>query len=90
MTKSRMGIWKVVQEAGRAEHRRCEQDREAMFERGEMPEGCTSSQEKAVIEVSGILVGGRPEAEESQIDQVPAGTYFFSFDANSWATNSMS
>jgi hypothetical protein len=66
MTISRMGIWKVVQEAGRAELRRCEQDRKAMFERGEIPEGCKSSQEKAVIEVDGILIGARPEVEESQ------------------------
>jgi hypothetical protein len=66
MTISRMGIWKVVQEAGRAELRRCEQDRKAMFERGEIPEGCKSSQEKAVIEVDGILIGARPEVVESQ------------------------
>lgn len=66
MTISRMGIWKVVQETGRAERGRSETEREAMFEHGAMPEGCKPSQEKAVIEVDGVLIGARPEVEESQ------------------------
>lgn len=59
MEISRMGIWKVVQERGRKERERVEEQRRKVFERGEIPLSQKPKKKSVVIQIDGTLVGTR-------------------------------
>jgi hypothetical protein len=59
MEMTRMGIWKVVQERGRKERERVEEQRRKVFERGEIPLSQKPKKKAVVIEIDGTLVATR-------------------------------
>lgn len=67
MEMSRMGIWKVVQERGKQERQRVEEQRHRVFELGEIPRREMPVKKKAVIEMDGTLVATR---EVTAIEEV--------------------
>lgn len=60
---SRMGIWKVVQENGKQERERVEEQQRRVFELGEIPSGEKPTKKAAVVEIDGTLVGTREVTE---------------------------
>jgi len=59
MEMSRMGIWKVVQECGRKERDRVEEQRRKVFERGEIPLSQKPKKKAVVVQIDGTLVATR-------------------------------
>lgn len=66
MEISRMGIWKVVQERGRKERKRVEEQRRKVFERGEIPLSQKPKKKAVVVQIDGTLVATR---ETTNIEQ---------------------
>jgi hypothetical protein len=67
MEMSRMGIWKVVQEQGRRERQRVEEQRGKVFELGEIPRAEKPTKKAVIVQVDGTLIGTR---ERTDIEEV--------------------
>lgn len=71
MEMSRTGIWKVVQERGKQEHQRVEEQRRRVFELGEIPRSEKGKKNSAVVEIDGTLIATR---EMTDIEEVRGET----------------
>lgn len=67
MEMNRTGIWKVVQERGKQEHQRVEEQRRRVFELGEIPRSEKGKKNSAVVEIDGTLIATR---ETTDIEEV--------------------
>jgi hypothetical protein len=62
-----MGIWKVIQEQGRWERERVEEQRRKMFEYGEIPRAEKPKKKAVIVQIDGTLVATR---ERTGIEEV--------------------
>jgi hypothetical protein len=67
MEISRMGIWKIAQQRGRAERERVEEQRRKVFELGKQPASEQPRKKAVVVELDGTMVASR---EVTEIEEV--------------------
>ncbi|GJQ21555.1 MAG: hypothetical protein HBSIN02_19100 [Bacteroidia bacterium] len=67
MQMSRMGIWKVVQAKGKGERERVEEQRQKVFELGEIPVSDKPPKKAVVVEIDGTMLASR---EVTDIEEV--------------------